>query len=1056
MREQQLVAISSENRYAESGGMYMPDGVGVETSGQTEEQVRGQDQTVRAEEQEARRAIEDVVTEEIEKAKHRTRGQEAQQQRKEGQSGEAAERPSAQAVKEYFSQSPPAELSSAVKRFLSETEGKPLPYVATRVLVKNYLRLRNEAAENNITNVSFLSDITNELAIRGVNLPAVVQSHERLLGLVKIKGAQGSVSVQGITDQSLLTEAEVLNAKVEATDREDFDELQKALENVVRLTGVPANEKQLLKERIEERIRAVRGRDRPREAEAEYERERGWYGERKLRLQDKNDVSTWIEGIRVGNNAQERRDEFDKLFNRMFDRADADPHADFDHAMSNAGQKEFTDFINLLHELRDEAENPRDEATRRNRPSTPDERGRADLINKLIEKFSAEHKMRELLHNAYFIAETEGDFENFANYCKQFASQFGDLAFMEAPEVETALRVREQVLYQIKREHNGYIPPDLVAYNPLTGGSEWEERTREMMKKLNENRTFGTELDQWKISRALSLSRGMGMVLLRFPEIVAETIIPAPAEAYQSQPSTVWEKLVWELNPLDHKLKRYDMGKETLALLHAATKRTKKGLWSQDELHEALAQKAISQMGLIGKDKRVIDMVNLFRTGGPFSHTGWRPYIAALDENRQALRPMLKRNAGLAMNMIFNRYEIGGQGEERWKFFQEHRGANPHELVDMWNAKEQKGQKGTGFTLAKRSFQKALGRDVATENQKEWQRAEIAMWEKSAGRIPHVILRILTEKTSHVLDDEEKKALLSKIPQVTTELENDLTIAKENLMRRRRELGDAFSDDDDQLQDRDFERIEVRNERGELQDAATEQRRQRAKDFRDAVVNELRSNPGLRAGIQKAGTSGFPFAVTAEDVPWSEFRMGQTGPRGYFTRKINDAFSVAEANEELVNLIKHLQHLNSPAEIVAQLQKIFDKAEIYDYVTAQDAIATIATGVVRFFEKDGITKIPIFGEIMGMVNGARHRGNSYAQTVYGSHSMEWDSDDVYNFTEQLRTVLIGKHGYDLVDQIRKETGGDLWRAMGKKTRTALELLLTTLLFGFVESLVKEK
>ncbi len=775
-------------------------------------------------------------------------------------------------------------------------------------------------------------------------------------------------------------------------------------------------------------------------------RQLGLQHERMLLLEEKQAMRNAIDEIYTRAHGVPKElaehEALDELFNRMFEYADQGLREEFRQAFG-IGEREKEIFkqelSNMIDEYRKELEKAPD-ANSRNMW-----RDKAAIVGKFQDKYDVEFTTRELLHNAFYIVETEREFEDFAKFVKNFQSGFADQAFLNAPEVETALRIREQVLYELRREHGGYLPPELVTYNTGKGETEWEKRTKELMDKLNEKGFFsptGQHVKEWKIHRALSLSRGLGMVLLRFPEIVAEGMLPSPVGDWQAQASLPWEKIVWDLNPLDHKVKRYEFGHGSQAILYAARHRTKKGLWNQDELKHVLKQDAVSVLGTFGDDERIADMRNLFRTGGPVSHTGWRGYLAALKEDRSALKDNLKRNPGLAMSNIFNRYETNGLGQKRYERYLQNKqmeDLDPEKAEREWE-EEVKRLEGTP---------EFAGKKVA------WERAETESWKNSSRRIPHAILRIVLDEANMLLKKPERNALIRRVEQAAggpigsahfTEIEHALELAKEHLMKRRRDAEREhrpFTEDDDQLKAEDFGLIE------------DEHVRVQAQNLHRVVVSEMDTNTDLLHKIfEKVDKRMFPYAVTMQDVPWSELNFAQTGPRGFFTRKVNDAESVAQADVELEKLIKHLHQFKSGEEVAAQMVAIFDKAEIYDYTRAQEAMADLAIGVIRYFEKDGITKIPILGEILGPINAIRGRGQSFAQTLGGAHCMAWDSDDIYAFTEHLRQMFINDRGK--IDMIRKETGGTLWHAIGKKTKIAFYLLGIFLSYEMVEKLISEK
>lgn len=1057
--KEQLLAIQSQTVYAkDTGKKPMADAVPTEVPREhvgEARRVREFTQTDR-EEKAVKDGMEDFLREKVEEAKQEKNSQQEAQaaQQTNAVLEERIEQKKALPPQKYFREVPvEASVAQYIHSFCLEAEGKPLEEFDTRFLTKHYLLLRQKAAEQG-ARTDFLSTVKDELSKRGINTDRPFTQanarYERFKsatgGTLEMRGGSPDLDLTGITDPTLQRYGEAINRQIAAVG-EDYEVLNNRWGEVNALSGtVPQDQKDRLLDEVAQAMQWAR-REAQQRAEEMRERERerppgtGWYGERILTAEDRRAIADGVNELvgragrlgRLPTGVELEQPTLDSYFNRIFDTANGLPRLEFERALGTSGEKEYTDLRTTLTDIKQQAE----KAYEQDRNNLEAKR-QAEIVQMLITKYGEEYAMRRLLHNTFYIAESEGEFQEFSGYCKQFAAQFGDLAFLNAPEVEAALRIRENVLYQFKRENKGFIPPEKVSYAPHGGVSEWEERTKKLLEELNNKLNFGAILPEWKVNRALSISRGMGMVLLRFPEIVAEEVLPAPASTYQSQPSVPWEKLVWGLNPLDHLIKRFQMYKDVRAILFAAMKRSKGAMWSQEELRESLNLDLITAFASSG-DTRVIDLRNLFRTGGPFTHTGWRPYTAALDEHRDQLKPLLKRNGGLAIHLIFNRYENLNLNAARWQFTKDyerdHPGADQRAILRAWQEKEQELRKS----------------EDPTENPKiVWSGEEKDFWIEAAKRIPHVVLRIITDPANKLMGKAERAALLREIfgeddsARVYTEAEEDLTLAKEHLMMRRRQAGEAWTSDEDQLIEADFEVI---SEEGG--------RRENAKKLHRIVVEKLSTDATIMGNILKKiedPNLQFPFALTGEDVPWSEYRFGQTGSRGFFTRKINDAFTSWEASDQLTELIKSIKTMQSPEQITAKLNDIFRKEEIYDFDQGRYAVRLIATGIVRFFQKDGMLKIPILGEILGLIRTGRQYGDSFAQTVYGGRAMSWDSDDIYNFTEQLRPILT----YDDIKEIRKETGGQWWRGLGARTKIAFYLLMLFFTYELTKRTIEEK
>lgn len=1120
MKEQEALEITSENRYADTKGNNMPD-LGMENkpgdAGQNRVELAQQEPVSpdKKVDEEAKKTVLETAKKEVLKEEQ---GERVQQNQTE----------TTQVVKQkaekYVPKAPP-EIADVVNNFYREfaSQGE---VVSTQFLISSYVKLRTAAEKKGISR-DFLSGIERELANRNItNTNALFDAYKGARVIVKSwrqavkdhkatpleaergtehgempkwSGGSGeeedrykSVAIEEAVNSlkegtKVYIELEALNRWLQAYGAPELESIQKTFNEIAKmqvpLDATPEEkdafpkDKEIALNALKSEIDSIRKGQKKREDERGKEemvkRGKGWYWERLISYDEQQEILAEIKKV-----VREEADPdapmskllgklgyTDSVFNRMFDKAESSPRTDFEKAMGMAGSQEHQIWTSMLNTFKEElvADLTKDKFSPQEKM---EKRREINLLERLISKYATEYKLRELLHNAYFIAETGGEAKDFAGYTKQFQSEFMDLSFLEAPEVEVALRMREQVLYQIKRENGGRIPYEKIAWIPGQGWSEWDKRVRQMLRDANEKKLLGGDsIDEWRVEKALSLSRGLGMITLRFPEIVAECPLSAPMGTNEAQPSIPWETIAWELNPLDHKIKRYDIAAAAgQAILYAPVKRNKPWykFWSQDELKNAMANKTLSTLSE-ADGQRLIDLRSLSKMGGPNTHSSWRGYAAALNDERSELRVLLEQNPGLNNKLLWNAYRIKGLADEKKKFIQGYIKERPDtdvnrdpDFLKSWQAREAQ-----------------LKAELKVTD--EYKKANMDAWQNSAARIPHVILRIITDESNNILSKAETNALRAEIfgnlsendlKNAITETESDLTFAKERLMQRRREamarMPEFENNPQKQQKQREWlaqnfvDRITPEDLDLIVGETGTP-RRDRADKMLKCVTTELGTNNSLREKLfKKFEDSDFAFAVTMEDVAWGEFRFAQTGGRGFITRRNNDWYEEVEANNAMIELVKKFQRFGTPEEMVAQLGKIYDFAEVHDKDRARQYIEFLAKGIIRFCEKDGIMKIPVFGEVFSLLNPLRGKGNSFAQTAFGIYAPDWDSDDIYNFTEQLRKVLTGPEGLKAIDRIRKETGGTLLQALGKKTKIAWYLLMIFGSYEFLDKLISEK
>lgn len=942
----------------------------------------------------------------------------------------------------YFSYIPQSkEIRGLIEHFVAEAKGKPLEQLDTPFLYRQFIALNQQAEKEGEENREFLNHIYVVLKGRGIKVEQKKKKGKGLLSVfvdaMAVGGGGGGLfpDIPMPANDFLARIVKQANSLSEP-ERRNYHEIERYISRVDRLVddGKVPDEAQAMDVRM-------RLKEWIKNAQETEQRKGSLYLNIELSEKEKKDMRAALEAMAAEADSKKRDSAvIDRIFNRMFRETDIAPLELFEKTFRGKGEmeeKELKDFL-LGEAVRDHRF--------------------AQIITQLLEKYDYEMKVRSQMHNAYFAVETSAEVKEFTDFAQRISSQEIDQVFKDAPEVETAARIREYVLYKIKKENNGHIYSKHVSYNPNKpdgSGNEMEERTKAILEQYNKDGMFGEELEPWQIQRAMVLSRGWGMVSLRLPEIVAECSLPDTPDTWDSQTSPPWQKLIWVLNP--HGLvQQYQIGVEMRAMLYYNQKNPVHK-HTRQELQDALMNDFFSTL-MQGDDwDRPVDNKSLFKIGGPFT-SGWRSWNAAVDEHGRK-KPALAMSPGLVVKSQWNKYELSNlmgeqiiardgkviMGKKAWEkqMLIEHPDWPAYKLGKEW-------------TATKKTYM-AKGAHTEMVPEDNWKDADINEWKKAIKRIPHVIFRIVTERDYKLMSADQRDAILQEIfgmnptgeafQKIFAQTEDDLNLAKEHMMKRRRDLlkeGKPFTEAADQLTKEDFDMIKG---------ADAVLRQERAKRFLDVFYAKFNADTALHFKIfDNIKNKRMPYAVTTEDIPFGEYNWIETGGRGFIGRRISDMADDAQAQLEVINLLKHIRQYHTPEQIVEQLLKIYNPAEIDDIYGAREAIVTIARGLIRIYQKDAITKLPFVGDIFGAVNWMRGTGNSFAQGVYGSQAMSWDEADIYNFTEHLRMIL----SKDQVDALRKDAKSQWYRAIAAKSKTAFSLLFWVFLYEFAEEVVNEK
>ncbi len=705
-------------------------------------------------------------------------------------------------------------------------------------------------------------------------------------------------------------------------------------------------------------------------------------------------------------------EERERIFEEIFVGVDANPGVEFLRGLSLEAQGKLDNFFTVLNNARvfDDA----------GIDITDDPNRAADVAKKreqLLREFSGKREIRRILHDANWSATGGGDIQAFAQSMATFQSEHIDLIFQD-PLVGTALRMFEQAFQQTKADNNGMLPYEELAWDYKRGSSKLEDKVWRLMRE--EMRVgIAPNTPEWRLRRAIILARGFGVASLRFPEIAAQARLPeetplASATEKMSRFGSIYgESIARYLDPLEHLIEKFAIGEEDRALLYYFLTGDKARIQSKEQLEKALKMAS----HLRGKDKRLIDVINIFKIGGGFSQSSWRTFMSMKN-----FSPEQRRRAGIGI--LEGRVSGDVEDEIREGVRRDFAGRSEEEM-----AKEVKKRIGKDKQRMKSEKRMAMWKDALKANPLRvmWQ------WEEKE---PGKRIEFLREALGGISEVEAKTFL----PQV----EQDLMVIQENTVRR---LGLAEDDpnvvtyDDPEMLDYSIIGDETRRERarayvGKIHEKASVDDYEFIKSLFDKTPVDADRSP-------------FPFIIGFEDIPFSDFNFINTGGRG-FARRINDFAASVTAANELMGLIVNIPKAHNIGPLIESLDKIKQAVAQYDKSIAMEVVPYLARGIIRMYDKNLMSRMPLgIGTVTGMINDS-----SFAQEQYGRAAMAWDEGDKFNFTTQLlHNGLVSKKD---LGQLRKDVGATPVNLTVDILRTYGQLALLLLLYGFAKSVSSDK
>lgn len=631
--------------------------------------------------------------------------------------------------------------------------------------------------------------------------------------------------------------------------------------------------------------------------------------------------------------------EKDSIFNDLFQQIDMWPNEFFSQAFSGMGlemMNKVAEYRRLLGEI-------------------PGEKGQ-----QIINEFMAKFKAKQMLHDAVCgIEQGRANPEVFKDMMEGFTPELFDQLFIH-PEEEVALAAH---LYEVgmtteRSKHENWIPADYVFYDPREKGSKLNKWVRERFKEIikakydYDDKAFENEWPEQRIQRALAAGKGYEMVTLRMPELVARGRLKQPDKNMLVSPP--YEDFVRPLDPFESLVEKFQGYDDPGAhfLLYLITGERIAGS-SREQINELLKKKfSVDPASL-----RLIDMVNFFGIGGPFSRTPWRGQIITdelFPENRQWM--------GLSFRL-----------------------ANAESL-----AKDQAKEQGKNWDEMKKEEQNKFIREVKKpiflEELKRNPLGILREAELQPGEIfdPEVSERVRKKVGLNKDEDKEKIEKIENALILLTQLEADPKLG------RQKEI--------------DFSKI-------------TDPETQRlARAYYEAIKEVMglkvdwRKWHGQKPGdtlIDYLAAKDIPFAPAFDDTPWGEFKFSKMGQKG-FARRARDFNAGNNSFKALNGLQADFGKLRKTDDLIREMDELWKAMRDYDKKGATGRMKNLYEGIGHFnagnFWKRFLP-IPLDGvpdALSDAFGTLGFKSTSYAKEVYGMAANSWRGIDLRNYLSKAR------------------------------------------------------
>lgn len=836
--------------------------------------------------------------------------------------------------------------------------------------------------------------------------------------------------------------------------------------------------------------------DRYREMELQAsEGKRGVFGQRELTPEDREIINDTSDDIH-----KERR--LDKLFNRIFEKADVDQSVDFASALDSAGRQEWSDLKTAMTDALKIENNPnlRDATIIADLQSTGTEtptrnqiieerKKRLHKLQKRLLQYTAEHEVRENTHNANYVVLTGAGIQEMQKYTSRFRNSHADLAFRQRGVME-AYRYYNQALLRIKSKYGGYLPQSAMIVNPGTGQrlSEVDELAYSMFRDalskgvVRDPKTYESlshyvespdtapelnEMEDWEIDRAFGMARGLGIMMGTTIEVAAQSVIPSNTIV------SLYARPIVEKLQVFQTIQKYDIGGAKNSLFAMFLDKDKR--WTRDEfqyfyglMHDDPSKAMAIMNGLIEEDyDRLSRKLNVFGLGGIVSRTAWR---AGHDPVTGALGSLTEEDLDwVGSGLMIEKYRgaLNGHGrlsKERSDHLHQKYGEHVHDTAgearliirdQLTKTKElaplvlyQKIPKVQDKVLRRLFASELAGLGVKHLGDTLAERKAFENTYNSTYLNEGIIQTLLKANERYKQGGEYTKQVDSLIERMDR-LVLSLSVRQDAALKRR----DSRIEDtarDKSIKKRIYEL--PRDVGAEKQATFTGMGEMSAEEL--AFVNSAREAFDVDEYIELLKDKDYrqPYILDVTGMDMQEI-FWQVPGEDTMARRWGDHSAAENGAAAVTEFMRGLSHFNSPEELIKPLEEIYAAVSDYDASYATQLVMDLSEAAAKFYSKDWYYRMPGFvGATLGLTQGAKE-GTSFAQAVMGPDAPSWDEIDVDKLFTGMRKVklLTGEN----INKVRKKTIGKKGKVIVAYARFIIPLAIAAGIFFLTKEATEE-